>query len=157
MKRPVALAAVAIAATLGLAGCGGTDTQTGETVDQPAQEQVALDFDGNGLSDTGSGTMTLATAGGSTEGGNVPEIANPGANALISIEIDYEGGDGSVCDVYVDGMSIDTQINADEYLGQYSIALSGDALAPGEHTVEVVSMDGDSVSIYKTATYSVSE
>ena len=160
MKKAIILAS-ALALSLGLFGCGGQASESAGGESQPKQESqeqqaAALDFDGSGMSDTGAGMMYLSTAGGTSESGNVPEIANPGSSAVMSIGLNYEGGDGSVCAVYVDGME-NMEINANEYLGQYSVVLEGDALAPGVHTVEVVAMDGDAATIYKSAQYEVAE
>lgn len=160
MKKMHLAATAALALAVGLSGCGGAPADTG--ADAPAQEQEAataaeLDFDGSGMSDTGAGSMILRTAGGTTEDGNVPEVANPGENALMSISLEYSEGDGSVCSVYIDGMEYEAQINADEYLGQYSIALQGDWVKPGTHKVEVVAMDGETATVYKSAEYEIAE
>lgn len=160
MKAKAFIAVLAVAAAVGATGCGGGQgaVEPSGGGDAPQEQEAALDFDGSGMSDTGAGTMILRTAGGTSEGGNVPEIANPGSDgALVSIELDYEGGDGSVCDIYIDGMAYDVQINASEYMVQQSLALTGPWLEPGEHKVEVVAMDGDTVIVYKSASYSVAE
>lgn len=96
--------------------------------------------------------MHLATAGGTTENGNVPEIAG-GSKTMVQIELDTNGMDGSVCTVYIDGVE-NTTMNAGERT-QQSITLQGDALAKGEHVVELVKMDGDKPAIYKKAQYKV--
>ena len=96
--------------------------------------------------------MYLATAGGTSEGGKVPEIAG-GTNTMMQIELDTDGMDGSVCTVYIDGVE-NTTMNAGERT-QQALTLQGDALAKGEHTVELVKMDGDKPAIYKKAQYKV--
>lgn len=137
---------VALAATL--AGCSSGSAEQTTASEEPAQQQsTSKDFDGSALSDTGAGTMMLRTAGGTTEGGNVPEVATSG-KSMMQIEIDTDGMDGSVCTVYVDGME-NTTMNAGERT-QNTLTLQGDALKAGTHTVEIASADG---SIYKKAGY----
>lgn len=165
MKKTAIAFCAAAALSMGMLGCssapaddaaGSQGTAKPAPQEAPAQEpQKAKDFDGAGLSDMGEGTMMLRTAAGTTEGGAVPVIANPGANAVMSIELDYDDGDGSLCTVYVDGMECGNQINAGRV--QQSLVLEGEWLKPGVHTVEVVAKDGDTVTIYKSAQYEVAE
>lgn len=146
MRKHVA-AVLAAALALGIAGCqGGEPAPAGEA------QQDALDFDGSGMSDTGAGTMVLYTEGGSSEGGNVPTI--PSGYSLAQAEVDYWDGDGTQCTVYVDGVE-NSRITAANV--QQPIDLEGDALSPGTHTVEVVGMDGETVTVYKSAQYQVAE
>ena len=166
MKKTIKIGALAcaMALTVALAGCAGGETKAnpsdGGAQEKPAQEQAEKkepvakekDFDGSGLSDTGAGVMYLSTAGGTTEGGNVPQIVG---GALVSIGINTDGMDGSVCTVYVDGME-NTKMNAGERT-QGSLVLEEDALTEGKHTVEMVKMDGDAPVIYKVAQYEVVE
>lgn len=94
--------------------------------------------------------MFLKTAGGTTEDGNIPEIAaKPGA--IMQIELDTKGMDGSVCTVYVDGIE-NEKMNAGERVQQV-LTIQGDAVEAGVHTVELVKMDGDKPVIYKMAQY----
>ena len=157
MLKAKSMVALGCAAALSLAmvGCsgGGEQPKSDESGAQAAEQQQtasAKDFDGSGCSDTGEGTMTLSTAGGTTEGGNIPQIAASGAS-MMQIGLDTDGMDGSVCTAYVDGME-NTTLNAGERT-QNSISLTGDALSAGTHTVELVKMDGDAVVIYKSAQY----
>lgn len=144
MKKVFAFMAVA-ALALALGGCGGSGGGQSSS--------AALDFDGSGATDAGQGVMYIATAGGTSEGGNVPQITG---GTLVQIGLDIEGMDGSVCTVYVDGMEND-KLNAGERT-QNSISLTGDALKKGVHTVELVKLDdsGNPV-IYKVAQYEVVE
>lgn len=160
MRSKFAIGSVACAAMLAatLGGCSGGDQGNADSGDAQQQEvqqggadgQAAKDFDGSGFSDTGEGTMYLSTAGGTSEGGKIPQIASAGA---VTIDVVTEGMDGSVCVVYVDGVE-NSQMNAGER-GQSGIVLTGPALEPGVHTVELVKMDGDKVAVYKVAQYEV--
>lgn len=142
MRKVFAFMAVA-ALALALGGCGGSGGGQSSS--------AALDFDGSNATEAGEGVMYIATAGGTSEGGNVPQITG---GTLVQIEVDTQGMDGSVCTVYVDGMEND-KMNAGERT-QNSISLTGDALKKGTHTVELVKLDesGNPV-IYKVAQYEV--
>lgn len=143
---------------LALFGCGGSsnDQQTqsasmGEENYQAVEATVGeLDFDGSAFSDTGDGNMILQTAGGTSENGNVPEVPAE-ENAMCDFGLSLEGGDGSVCTIYVDGMTND-KTNFSE-LADVTFTVSGERLYEGVHTVELVKMDGDTPVIYKKAQY----
>ena len=155
MARKALAAAASLVVALSFAGCGSTAPEG--TAEEPAaqqEEQAAqVDFDGTGLEDTGAGTMYLSSAAGTTEDGNVPEIVADGMD-LMQIGINYFDGDGSVCTVYVDGME-NMRLNAGSV--QMQLELTGSALEPGTHKVEVVAQDGDTVTIYKSAEYKIAE
>ena len=157
MKK-LAVIAMSAAVVLVLAGCGGssqssaTSSASSGSAEASSSQTSAKAFDGSAFADTGEGTMYLRTAGGTSEGGNVPEIAAK-SNSVMQIEIDTEGMDGSVCTVYVDGME-NTTVNAGDR-SQNALTLQGDALTTGTHTVELVKMDGDKPAIYKKAEYKV--
>ena len=147
---------------LALAGCGGSaaSSSASASADTPSASAssasasaAAADFDGSGFSDTGAGVMTLRTAGGTTENGNVPQVAASSTTAMVQIELDYDGGDGTVCTVYIDGMETDKMNAADR--SQNTLNLEGDALAAGTHKVEMVAMDGAAPKIYKSAEYEI--
>lgn len=145
--RFVAVAAfLALAVAVGLSGCGGSQDS-----EAPAQEEAALDFDGSGMEDAGAGRIVLSTPSGTSEGGAVPQLDATDAD-VVQIGLDYWDGDGTECVVYVDGMENSTMRAGNS---QTTISLSGDALAEGTHTVEVVAMDGDSPAVYKSAQYEV--
>lgn len=159
MRKAIAFAAAgALAFTL--AGCSGGDqaeetsaaaTSVESTVDEEAEAGNAVAESMAG--DAGEGTMYLSTAGGTSEDGNVPQVASSADMQLMQIGINYEGGDGTVVDIYIDGEEAGT-MNAGQMV-QQSLDLSGDALAEGEHMVEVVAMDGDEILIHKTARYEI--
>lgn len=152
------LVALAVAAVVALSGCGsqGAASQSGASVSSAAQavsegaSAKQADFDGSGFSDTGVGIMVLATAGGTSEGGNVPEIPAV-ANGGKQLGLNLDGGDGSVCTLYVDGVE-NTKMNFGER-SQATFTVEGDQLHEGVHTVELVKMDGDKPAIYKKAEY----
>lgn len=140
---------VGMVLALCLCGCSSGNSSS-ESSSEPAAEQTK-DFDGSNAADTGEGVMYIATAGGTSEDENVPEITGEG---MIQISVCTEDMDGSVCTVYVDGME-NTTMNAGA-MTQQSITLEGDDLKEGEHTVELVKLDdsGEPV-IYKVAQYKV--
>ena len=159
--RKLAIIVLASLFALALAGCGGSSqssssaaassgSASASSASDSSGSTAAKDFDGSSFTDTGAGTMILATAGGTSEGGNVPEIAaKPGS--IMQLEIDTDGMDGSVCTVYVDGMENMT-MNAGERT-QNTLTIQGQAVEAGLHTVELVKMDGDKPAIYKKAEY----
>jgi len=162
LKKSIAVAALAGVLALGIAGCGSTPatsaSQSGGSSasaaaaasSAPAETSQAKDFDGSKFSDAGEGTMILRTAGGTSEGGNIPEIvARPGS--IMQLGLDTEGMDGSVCVVYVDGIE-NMKVNASER-SQGTLTIQGSAVEAGLHTVELVKMDGDKAVIYKKAQY----
>lgn len=163
----IGAAAFAAALAASMAGCAGGEAPEEKAAQPEAQQQTQeeqkgaetaadagsgaaaqKDFDGSAYSDTGEGTMYLATAGGTSEGGNVPQIASGGT---MSIDVVTEGMDGSVCTVYVDGVE-NSKVNAGE-MSQNGIVIGEGATEPGVHTVELVKMDGDVPAIYKVAQY----
>lgn len=157
MARKALAVAASLVVALSVVGCGSTAPE-GATEEPAAQQQGAeqaaeVDFDGTGLEDTGAGTMYLSSAAGTTEDGNVPEIVADGMD-LMQIGINYFDGDGSVCTVYVDGME-NMRLNAGSV--QMQLELTGPALEPGTHKVEVVAQDGGTVTIYKSAEYKIAE
>ena len=161
--RKLLIAAFAAAMVACLAACGGGQSaqSASASVSAPsasasAQASSAASqaaFDGSSFVDTGDGEMTLKTAGGTSEGGNVPQIAGKSGRTMMQIGVSYKGGDGSVCTVYVDGSEV-TKMNASERVDS-TVTLEGDALTDGVHTVELVCMDGDAPKIYKKAQYEI--
>ena len=157
MKKLAVIAMAAVVALV-LAGCGGSSQSSGASsassgsAEASSSKAAAMDFDGSAFTDTGEGVMYLRTAGGTSENGNVPEIAAK-STSIVQIELDTDNMDGSVCTVYVDGME-NTKLNAGERT-QNTLTIQGDAVAAGTHTVELVKMDGDKPAIYKKAEYKV--
>lgn len=150
-KNVSAVFIVLVGMVLALCLCGcSSGNSSSESSSEPAAEQTK-DFDGANATDTGDGAMYIATAGGTSEDENVPEIAGEGT---IQISVCTEDMDGSVCTVYVDGME-NTTMNAGA-MTQQSITLEGDDLKQGEHTVELVKLDDSGKPvIYKVAQYKV--
>lgn len=166
MRKLVFVTVLVTALALCLAGCGSSASSSASGSVTPASSDTSSAasaeasvasqdvFDGSGFEEVGDGTMYVATPGGTSENGNIPQVAgmeNP-QNSAMSIEVDYWDGDGSVCTVYVDGVE-NCKINAGDV--QESITITGDTLTEGVHTVEVVKMDGDKPVIYKKAQYEI--
>ena len=142
---------------MALVGCGGStqaqSTQPSSGANQAAETTATatqLDFDGTGFTDTGDGIMVLATAGGTSEDGNIPEIPAM-ENAMSQLGLNLDGGDGSVCTIYVDGVT-NKKANFSKR-AQITFTVSGKQLAEGIHTVELVKLDGDTPVVYKKAEY----
>ena len=162
MKKAIVVMAFAAIMALALTGCGGSASSAASIASEStsasstsASSAATVDkFDGSAFADTGDGEMVLYTAGGTSENGNVPQVALDKNVTIAQIEVDYANGDGSVVTVYVDGIE-NTKMNAGEYLVQNTITLQGEALDEGVHTVEVVAMDGDTPTIYKKAQFEI--
>lgn len=154
------------ALSIALVGCGGTSTtgsgassgsaDSGSSAVQESAEQTETaakpDFDGTGMTETGDCTFYVATPGGTSEDGNIPQVAVPADTEIMQIEYDITGGDGTICTVYLDGMEVE-KTNAGD--SQTTLDLQGDALKDGVHKVELVAMDGDNVVIYKLAQFEI--
>lgn len=160
MKIRTLLIALGIVATLGLVACGSDapapaeDQAITETQEPVAQEKH---FDGSQYSDMGPGTLELATPSGTTEGGNVPFLLVQPDTVLDSIGLNAWDFDGSkISYIYVDGMAYGKEQLADS---QITFELTGDLLAEGVHTVEVVQYDNDSedgtVVTYKSGQFEI--
>lgn len=146
-------------AVLTLAACGGGNATEPVEQAEEKQEEVAQkteapkvdkDFDGTGMTETGACTFYLSTPGGTSEGGNVPQIA--GGATVMQIGYRITDGDGTLCTIYVDGMENKKQ-NAGDTQG--TLDLSGDALSNGIHTVELVADNNGEITIYKSGQYEV--
>lgn len=125
-----------------------------EVVQEPVSQEKDLP-DGD-YSDIGEGEMYISTAGGTSEGGNVPVLFIQD-EFLIQIGLDTTNFDGSKLSyIYVDGMLLSKEQLGDS---QISLDLQGDALQAGTHSVEVLQYDNDepsgSVITYKSASYEV--
>ena len=159
MKKTVVVAAIAAIMALTLAGCGSSASSAASSASASASSESASSsaaaekFDGSAFEDTGAGTMFLYTPGGTSENGNVPQVAIKKGTTLTQIDINYRDGDGSVCTVYVDGIE-NTKMNASKFI-QSTLTLQGSDLDDGVHTVEMVAMDGDTPTIYKKAQYEI--
>lgn len=150
MKNLFKLFAVS-ALALSFVGCSSSDQAPNDSDHKEAEKHESVkDFDGSAFSDTGEGIMYLATPGGTSENGAIPEVALT-PDILTTIDVCTEGMDGSVVTVYLDGME-KGKINASE-MSQNQIEISGNDVLEGDHTVEIVKMDGDTPVIYKRAQY----
>lgn len=154
-------------AMLMLSGCGGgnssaADEKASET-DQAAQEQTAtiepaaqepetVDFDGTGMTEAGDFTFYVSSSGGTTEGGNVPQIVHKPGTMGNGIGINVEGGPGTVCTVYIDGHK--RKLMNAGHATQFVDFEDSDA-TEGRHKVELVSNDDNEASIYKFAEYEI--
>lgn len=146
MKRIFLAFVVLGAVVFSLAACGGSGATS-------ASSSTKAAYTGFGYEDTGAGTMTLVTAGGSSKDGNIPQVASTKTMSAMQITLEYEGGDGTLCTLYIDGNE-NEKINAAARM-QRTVNLQGDALGQGVHTVEMLAKDGDTVKLYKKAQYEI--
>ncbi|MBR2587577.1 hypothetical protein IKE71_04380 [Candidatus Saccharibacteria bacterium] len=148
--------ALVVVTLFALVGCGSSPQKdqtprAGEEKSYTSNMTIGeKEFDGSAFSDAGQGTVVLRTAGGTSENGNVPEIPAV-ANGGSQLGLDLEGGDGSVCTLYVDGVSND-KFNFGER-STVTFTVVAEQLHEGVHTVELVKMDGEKPAIYKKAEY----
>lgn len=136
-----------------------TSSDESSTDNDSSTETVAKDLPDGNYQDMGSGTMYLATSGGTSENGEVPVVYASSEDLLIQIELDTFDFDGSKLSyIYIDGM-----LYSKEQLGetQMPIDLSEDSLKTGAHKVEVLQYSNDDSSsdvvTYKTASYEIKE
>lgn len=106
--------------------------------------------------DIGNGTMYIATAGGTSENGNVP-VVFVSDEILLQIGLNTSAFDGSKLSfIYVDGMLATKEQLSDS---QITLDLSEDMLAVGNHKVEVAQYENDdpagNMVTYKQAAYEV--
>lgn len=156
MKKFLSFLLVFMLSTL-LIACGNDASEStapaseSETVEveEPKAVAKARDLPEGDYAELGEGTVYIATAGGTSENGNVPVIY--AAKDLILTHIglttwDFNGG--ALSFVYIDGM-----LTSKEQLGdaQVSIELQGELLAVGIHTVEVVQYENDDPASAMTA------
>lgn len=155
MKKTFAVLAVSAIFALSLVGCSSSSQQSGQQSEgqqQSQQQQQAKDFDGSAFEETSGGTMYLATAGGTSENGNVPQIVGEKNLMMMQIEMRTDDFNGEICTIYIDGIKYEeTNVGT----SQLTLSLQGDMLSKGVHTVELVRMDGDTPSIYKKASYEI--
>ena len=180
MKRKIAITMLFTAMSLSLVACGSakssqseakseTETVLSEKVTEKITEAVAAetaptteapsqkDLPDGDYSDTGSGTMQIATPGGTSEDGNIPVLYVDQSTYLMQIGLDaWEFDGGKLSYIYLDGMLTSKEQLSDT---QMSLDLSDDALSEGIHLIEVVQYDGDStegqIVTYKSASYEI--
>ena len=157
---------LAMSTFLALAGCSNSngaspsDASDQETVASESSEATTTDtvaeeesvFDGSGLTEAGNLTFYLATAGGTTEGGNIPQILVDPNSLGAGVDVCIVDGDGSICVVYIDGHER-LKLNAGNVQSQ--IIFEESDATEGVHLVELVSDSDGGTSIYKTAEYEV--
>ena len=116
--------------------------------DSGIESAAAETFDGSQYDETGDCRFWVSSAGGTTENGNVPTVDSHGAT-MLQLGVNAADGDGSVCSIYYDGTEVGTiKVGT---MTQQSITLSGDQLAPGVHTIELVLLDGSEPVVYRRA------
>ena len=120
--------------------------------EEPAEDtEEAADFDGTGLSETGDFTFYITSSGGTSEDGNIPKIVYKPGTMGVGIGVYVEGGDGTVCTVYIDGHKR-KMMNAGH--AEQFIQFEDDDTESGVHKVELVSDDGGQ-TVYRTSQYEI--
>lgn len=147
MKNIITLLLVLVL-SVSLVACGGSEaTSVAKARDLPEGDYTEL----------GDGTVYIATAGGTSENGNVPVIYAEKDLILKQIGLnawDFNGG--ALSFIYVDGMLIDKAQLANT---QMSLDLQGEQLSVGLHSVEVVQYENDdpasAMTAYKSMQYEI--
>ncbi len=175
MKKGFVVGLIAIASVFSLSACGGSESKEAENttveevteVEQTAAEEkteveqttevAERDLPQGDYEDMGTGIMYIATAGGTSENGNIPVVYVPEDILLEQIEVDSEGMDGTLLSyIYIDGYLNETEQLADT---QTTITLEGDDLTEGVHLVEVVQYTDNDASgemiTYKSGSYEI--
>ena len=145
------------ATALLLVGCGG-NKESGSVAatssaasDQQETASAQLDFDGTGLTEAGDFEFYISTSGGTSEGGKVPKIVYKPGTMGVGVDVVVQGGDGTVCTVYIDGMKR-VMMNAGD--AQKIIQFEEADTTEGIHKLELVSDDGGK-TVYKVAQYEI--
>lgn len=125
--------------------------------ESPKQETKARDLPEGDYAELGEGTVYIATAGGTSENGNVPVIYAEKDLILKQIGLnawDFNGG--ALSFIYVDGMLVDKAQLANT---QMTLDLQGEQLSEGLHSVEVVQYENDdpasAMIAYKAMQYEI--
>ena len=182
MKKKLVILLMCVSVSIGMLGCSGGDTKSKDNKQESAEEQTPAspadqdtaddnvkqsetgpaeqpkeEMPAGDYKDTGDGTMYIACADETSEDGKVPVIYTKEGAAVIMIEVNTKGFDGSKQSyIYVDGL-----LAAQEQLSDssYSVDLGDDAIAVGTHKVEVMQYGDDEptgeVVTYKSASYEV--
>lgn len=139
-----------------------TEEETASEVETETTAEATETVPENGFplpygTDTGTGTMHLATPGGTSEDGNIPSVLAKADTSLLQIGIKTSDFDNTHFSyVFIDGILINAAQYGDS---QGTINLEADALKEGEHTVSVVQFEGDNseneVITYKEAKYKI--
>ena len=173
MKKKFIALLLATSMALTLSACGESSDSTAKSErkttekktesdvndSQPKEASVKKDLPDGDYQDTGSGSIILNTAGGTTENGNIPVIFVSSDKLLTQIEIDSSGFDETKLSyIYIDGILTTKEQLSDS---QATFDLTDQALSVGTHLVEVLQYDGDSpenaYTTYKSASYEIKE
>ena len=130
-------------------------TEATQTETEPAK--IERDFPEGDYAEMGEGTVYIATAGGTSEDGNIPVIYV--ANDTIMTQIGLNAWDfngAALSFIYINGMLVEKEQLANT---QTTLTLSDGQLAVGIHTVEVVQYDNDEpgteMTTYKSMCYEI--
>ncbi len=180
MKKFLAILFVVIMA-VSLIACSGNDepTKESDSVETPtavetteateaieateateaATEPVAIERDlpEGDYAELGEGTVYVATPSGTSEDGNIPVIYADSDTIMTQIGLDaWEFNGGALSFIYIDGVLVGKEQLADT---QTTLTLSGEQLAVGIHTVEVVQYENDEpgaeMTTYKSMQYEI--
>lgn len=165
MKKKLVTILLSACVAASLAACGNSDDTADKTEPQAKTESNAAeekqvtkgkDLPDGDYQDIGNGTMYIATAGGTSENGNVP-VVFVSDEILLQIGLNTSAFDGSKLSfIYVDGMLATKEQLSDS---QITLDLSDDMLAVGNHKVEVAQYENDdpagNMVTYKQAAYEV--
>lgn len=164
MKNIITLLLVLVL-SVSLVACGGSEEKASAPVaepeavevEEPKAEVKARDLPEGDYTELGDGTVYIATAGGTSENGNVPVIYAEKDLILKQIGLnawDFNGG--ALSFIYVDGMLIDKAQLANT---QMTLDLQGEQLSEGLHSVEVVQYENDdpasAMTAYKAMQYEI--
>lgn len=154
MKK-ILLPMIIVVMTLCFFGCGSNNSSTSENT--ATESKIERDLPEDNYSDTGSGTMYIATPSGTSENGEIPVIYVQDDIISEQISLYTEGFDGSLISyIYVDGVQISKDQLSD---AQIVVDFQKAQLVEGKHEVEVVQYaDNDTkkdIVTYKSAEYQV--
>ena len=115
------------------------------------------DFPEGDYEEMGEGTVYIATAGGTSEDGNIPVIYEKKDTSIKQIGFDAWDFNGKALSfIYIDGMLHDKMQLANT---QTTLTLSADQLAAGKHSIEVVQYENDDpesdMITYKSMAYEI--
>jgi hypothetical protein len=133
-----------------------TVVEVNEPVEEEAVEIAEPDLPEGNYQEMGEGTVYIATAGGTSEDGNIP-VLYASEDSLIQIGLNAEDFNGGALSyIYVDGYLLTKEQLANT---QTSLELTGSNLAAGVHKVEIVQYENDdptgAMITYRLAEYEV--
>ena len=122
------------------------ETEATQPETEPAK--IERDLPEGDYAEMGEGTVYVATAGGTSEDGNIPVIYVANDTIMTQIGLDaWDFNGGALSFIYIDGMLVGKEQLADT---QTTLTLSEGQLAVGVHTVEVVQYTNDDPSAEMT-------